>query len=59
MDWLGIRNWCRQRCMDSVSVETSVENEYIKKKLVDGEFSKEAQILNTEIQPDIIQRVKM
>jgi len=45
--------------MDSVSVETSVENEYIKKKLVDGEFSKEAQILNTEIQPDIIQRVKM
>lgn len=36
MDWLGIRNWCRQRCMDSVSTETSVENEYIKKKLVDG-----------------------
>ncbi|KAJ1528667.1 hypothetical protein ONE63_007061 [Megalurothrips usitatus] len=35
MDWLGIRNWCRQRCMDSISPETSVENEYIKKKLVD------------------------
>lgn len=36
MDWLGIRNWCRQRCMDSVSTESSAENEYIKKKLVDG-----------------------
>jgi len=35
MDWLDIRNWCRRRCMDSVSVETSAENEYIKKKMVE------------------------
>ncbi|KAE8749903.1 C-type lectin [Frankliniella occidentalis] len=34
MDWLGVRNWCRQRCMDSVSIETSVENEYLKSHLV-------------------------
>lgn len=34
-DWLGARNYCRKRCMDSVSVETSNENEWIKKRLVD------------------------
>jgi len=33
-DWLGARNYCRQRCMDSVSLETSAENEWIKEKLV-------------------------
>ncbi|XP_014240141.1 uncharacterized protein LOC106661352 [Cimex lectularius] len=32
-DWLGVRNWCRQRCMDSVSLQTSSENEYIKDHL--------------------------
>lgn len=34
-DWLGARNYCRQRCMDSVSLETSNENEWIKRRLVD------------------------
>jgi len=38
-DWLGARNFCRQRCMDSVSVETSPENEWIKQRLVDGKVS--------------------
>ncbi|KAF5270465.1 hypothetical protein FQA39_LY08343 [Lamprigera yunnana] len=33
-DWLGARNYCRQRCMDSISLETSPENEWIKQKLV-------------------------
>lgn len=33
-DWLGARNYCRQRCMDSVSLETSNENEWIKSRLV-------------------------
>ncbi|KAB0802250.1 hypothetical protein PPYR_04436 [Photinus pyralis] len=33
-DWLGARNYCRQRCMDSISLETSAENEWIKQKLV-------------------------
>lgn len=35
-DWLAARNFCRQRCMDSVSVETSPENEWIKQRLTDG-----------------------
>jgi hypothetical protein len=35
-DWLAARNFCRQRCMDSVSVETSPENEWVKQRLVDG-----------------------
>ncbi|KAL7051018.1 hypothetical protein ACKWTF_004299 [Chironomus riparius] len=35
-DWLGARNFCRQRCMDAVSVETSPENEWIKQRIVDG-----------------------
>lgn len=34
-DWLGARNYCRKRCMDSVSLETSNENEWIKRRLVD------------------------
>lgn len=38
-DWLDARNFCRQRCMDSVSVETSPENEWIKQKIVDGKVS--------------------
>lgn len=39
-DWLGARNYCRQRCMDSVSVETSPENEWVKQRLIDGKVSK-------------------
>ena len=39
-DWLGARNFCRQRCMDAVSVETSPENEWIKQRIVDGKVSK-------------------
>lgn len=38
-DWLGARNFCRQRCMDLVSVETSPENEWIKQRIVDGKVS--------------------
>lgn len=33
-DWLGARNYCRQRCMDSISLETSAENEWIKQRLL-------------------------
>lgn len=32
-DWLGVRNFCRTRCMDAVSLETSAENEWIKDKI--------------------------
>lgn len=38
-DWLGARNFCRKRCMDSVSLETSNENEWIKKHLVEEKVS--------------------
>lgn len=38
-DWLGARNFCRQRCMDSVSLETSNENDWIKQRIVDGKVS--------------------
>lgn len=38
-DWLAVRNFCRQRCMDSVSLETSPENEWIKQRLVDGKVN--------------------
>lgn len=33
-DWLTARNYCRRRCMDSVSLETSLENEWIKQRVV-------------------------
>jgi len=33
-DWLTARNYCRRRCMDSVSLETSLENEWIKQYVV-------------------------
>lgn len=39
-DWLGARNYCRQRCMDSVSLETSNENEWIKSHLVNEKVRK-------------------
>lgn len=35
-DWLDGRNFCRRRCMDLVSLETSQENEFIKKRIVQG-----------------------
>ncbi|CAH1958885.1 unnamed protein product [Acanthoscelides obtectus] len=35
LDWLDGRNFCRKRCMDLVSLETSAENEWIKKHIVD------------------------
>lgn len=38
-DWLGARNYCRQRCMDSVSVETSPENEWVKQRIVSDKVS--------------------
>ncbi|KAJ9583435.1 hypothetical protein L9F63_022221 [Diploptera punctata] len=34
VDWLDGRNYCRQRCMDLVSLETNSENEFIKKRKV-------------------------
>uniref|UniRef100_A0A1A9V8I6 C-type lectin domain-containing protein n=1 Tax=Glossina austeni TaxID=7395 RepID=A0A1A9V8I6_GLOAU len=33
-DWLTARNYCRRRCMDSVSLETSLENEWVKQRVV-------------------------
>lgn len=38
-DWLGARNICRRRCMESVSVETNMENEWIKQRMIDGKVS--------------------
>ncbi|KAJ8982527.1 hypothetical protein NQ317_018568 [Molorchus minor] len=35
IDWLDGRNFCRKRCMDLVSLETSAENEWIKRHLVE------------------------
>ncbi|XP_051157453.1 uncharacterized protein LOC127279256 [Leptopilina boulardi] len=35
-DWLTARNFCRERCMDLVSLETSNENEFIKKHIVNN-----------------------
>ncbi|CAH0395445.1 unnamed protein product [Bemisia tabaci] len=35
-DWLGGRNWCRQRCMDLVSLRDPAKNEYVKNKIVEG-----------------------
>ncbi|XP_055677045.1 uncharacterized protein LOC129786212 [Lutzomyia longipalpis] len=37
-DWLAVRNFCRQMCMDSVSLETSPENEWIKQKIVEAKI---------------------
>lgn len=37
-DWLDGRNYCRQRCMDLVSLESKAENEYIKSRIVQGLF---------------------
>lgn len=39
-DWLSARNYCRKRCMDSVSLETSNENEWVKQRLVDGKVKR-------------------
>ncbi|XP_045472260.1 uncharacterized protein LOC123679000 [Harmonia axyridis] len=33
-DWLDGRNFCRERCMDLISLETSAENEWIKQRIV-------------------------
>lgn len=38
-DWLSARNYCRRRCMDSVSLETSLENEWIKQRVVNEKVS--------------------
>ncbi|KAK0180486.1 hypothetical protein PV327_006123 [Microctonus hyperodae] len=34
IDWLSGRNFCRERCMDLVSLETYAENEFIKSRIV-------------------------
>ncbi|XP_060517069.1 uncharacterized protein LOC132696327 [Cylas formicarius] len=36
-NWLAGRNYCRKRCMDLVSLETSAENEWVKKRIVDDQ----------------------
>lgn len=33
-DWLDARNYCRRRCMETISLETSIENEWIKAQIV-------------------------
>lgn len=38
-DWLGARNYCRQRCMDLISLETSAENDWIKQRIVNENVS--------------------
>lgn len=38
-DWLSARNYCRQRCMDLVSLETSDENEWVKARIVQDKVS--------------------
>ncbi|XP_037943102.1 uncharacterized protein LOC119675955 [Teleopsis dalmanni] len=43
-DWLSARNYCRRRCMDSVSLETSLENEWIKQRVVTENFVSGARI---------------
>jgi len=35
-DWLDARNYCRQRCMDTVALETPQENEFIKQRVGAG-----------------------
>lgn len=35
-DWLGVRNWCRKRCMDSISLQTSEKNDWAKQQLIQG-----------------------
>lgn len=39
-DWLSARNYCRQRCMDLVSLETSDENEWVKQRIVQDKVRK-------------------
>lgn len=36
VDWLDARNYCRQRCQDTVALETPQENEYVKGKVASG-----------------------
>lgn len=38
-DWLGARNFCRMRCMDTVSFETPQENEWIKNTIAKANIS--------------------
>ncbi|XP_050308853.1 uncharacterized protein LOC126745167 [Anthonomus grandis grandis] len=33
-DWLNARNYCRKQCMETVSLETSIENEWVKERIV-------------------------
>ena len=30
-DWEGARNYCRKFCMDSISIETKAENDWVKR----------------------------
>ena len=36
VDWLTGRNICRRHCMDLVSIETRNENEFLKRRMIQG-----------------------
>ena len=36
VDWITGRNICRRHCMDLVSIETREENEFVKKRMING-----------------------
>ena len=35
-DWSSAGDWCQERCMDLVSIETREENEFVKKRMING-----------------------
>merc|ERR1711902_353223 len=35
-DWITGRNICRRHCMDLVSIETREENEFLKRRMING-----------------------
>ncbi|XP_011336540.1 uncharacterized protein LOC105278842 isoform X1 [Ooceraea biroi] len=59
VDWLTGRNFCRQRCMDLVSLETSAENEFIKSRIVQSTFSRFTRnsLLQDENEEEVLMKV--
>ena len=39
LDWEGARNYCREFCMDSISIETRAENDWVKRVLREQEVA--------------------
>ena len=37
--WEGARNYCREFCMDSISIETRAENDWVKRVLREQEVA--------------------